>query len=90
LPGSRSGTQSPQRRDVHDGVQQLGLTQGSNFGYDILFVGLHGTLVFRGPVVIGGGQINISDPTPGEIDPATNVCTSDFEVTGQVNAVVVQ
>jgi hypothetical protein len=59
--------------------------QEGNLEYDIPFVGTVGALTFRSSDpgnATGGGPIKITDPTPAEINPATNTCTSDFRVLG--------
>jgi hypothetical protein len=70
--------------------------QGPHLDYDITFAGTVGVLEFHdhlgdgddGFNAGGGGVVKITDPTPGEIDPATNTCTSDFGVTGAVAGVL--
>ena len=61
------------------------------FGYDIFFAGNAGALRFRGQPTndsTGYGPIQFTDMTPQEINPNTNSCTSDFQVTGSFAAVL--
>jgi hypothetical protein len=62
----------------------------TDFPYDITFVGGYGLLVFRpGSGVTGGGPITITDPTPSVPSPPGDPnadCTSDFKVTGTIQA----
>jgi hypothetical protein len=58
--------------------------QETKLEYDMRFVGTVGSFRFR-PVAgnaQGVGLFKMTDPSPEEIDPSTNTCTSDFALTG--------
>jgi hypothetical protein len=71
--------------------------QGDDLEYDISFTGTVGSLTFSSSTNAGNasgrGQIQITDPTPGntapfEADHGPADCTRDFQVSGSLVAIV--